>query len=44
MFLLEADDVGEMTMLKIGHDNSGLCAAWYLEEVGHHSAAINRVQ
>ncbi|CAL1540467.1 unnamed protein product [Lymnaea stagnalis] len=34
LFKLEATDIGKIKKIKIGHDNSKLGAAWYLEEVG----------
>nr|KAI8760088.1 lipoxygenase homology domain-containing protein 1-like [Biomphalaria glabrata] len=33
LFKLEATDIGKIKKIKIGHDNSKLGAAWYLEEV-----------
>ncbi|XP_059150632.1 lipoxygenase homology domain-containing protein 1-like isoform X2 [Physella acuta] len=33
LFKLEAEDIGKIKKIRIGHDNSKLGAAWYLEEV-----------
>ena len=32
-FTVKAIDLGELTKIKIRHDDSGLGAAWYLEKV-----------
>jgi hypothetical protein len=30
---LKLEDVGDITKLRIGHDNAGLFAGWHLEKV-----------
>lgn len=32
---IKAEDVGDLKKIVVRHDNSGLAAGWYLEEVGH---------
>lgn len=33
VFVVELEDVGDLTKLRIGHDNSGMFAGWHLEKV-----------
>ncbi|XP_078332217.1 lipoxygenase homology domain-containing protein 1-like isoform X5 [Crassostrea virginica] len=33
VFVVELEDVGELTKLRIGHDNAGLFAGWHLDKV-----------
>lgn len=32
-FFFQLEDVGELTKLRIGHDNAGLFAGWHLDKV-----------
>jgi hypothetical protein len=34
IFFVEMPDLGKLTAVHIGHDNSGMGAAWHLDKVG----------
>ncbi len=33
MFVIEAQDVGALTKVRVGHDNKGIGASWYLDHI-----------
>ena len=37
---VESEDIGTLTKIRIGHDNSGFGAAWYLDKVSNEQLAF----
>eukprot|EP01125_Pyxidicula_operculata_P000601 TRINITY_DN105_c0_g1_i2.p1 TRINITY_DN105_c0_g1~~TRINITY_DN105_c0_g1_i2.p1 ORF type:complete len:1400 (+),score=456.41 TRINITY_DN105_c0_g1_i2:301-4200(+) len=42
VFTVESDDLGELTKVRIGHDNKGLFAAWCLDKVIVYSEKLGK--
>ena len=32
---MESDEIGRLNKIRVGHDDAGFNAAWYLEKVGY---------
>ena len=42
-FKVESEDIGILTKIRIGHDNSGFGAAWFLDKVKFYARKIAQV-